>query len=110
MAKYKAFTAVLLSADKKVPKFHTPAYMQCKLQTGSWISFMNNHPTLHLIRYQMNAIGIPADHLTLEEILALCVTAHIPLDFEWYIYTHKDELYGCKWTGSVRLARIPTDG
>lgn len=71
---------------------------------------MNNHLTMHLLRYQMNAIGVPSDHLTLEEILDLCVKAHIPLDFECYVYERDTDSVSCGWSMSVRLAKVPDNG
>lgn len=103
---FKLFTTTIVEYTPQVTLHSGLGYYRCKLATGSFYAFSNFPGPMHLFRYQLNHIGIPSDHLNLEQMLSLATKMHVPLDFEWFVYTRQDG----DWYGEVRFARIPKDG
>lgn len=104
---FKLFTSTIDSYTPKILSHSKLVYYQCKLGTGAFCGFSNWPGPMHLFRYQFNNLGIPSDHLNLEEMLSISMKMHVPLDFEWYVYTRPES---GDWYGNTRFARIPKDG
>lgn len=97
MTKKKEFVSTILSYTLGQTKYMKVQYLSCRLGTGGYWIATNYSVPMGNLRYQFEELLIPNAHLTLTELIDLCIELHIPLDFVWSYHIYE--------TGNQRHSR-----